>query len=1102
MLRRLALLPLLLLAPTVALPDRRADEPTPPRKGKADGKSPAYPLTADAFAGLRLRAIGPAVCSGRIAGFAVHPRDRSQYYVAVASGGVWKTTNAGTTYTPVFDAQGSYSIGYVALDPKDPNVVWVGTGENNSQRSVGYGDGLYKSVDGGKTWKNVALGQSEHIGKILLDPRNSNTVYVAAQGPLWGPGGDRGLYKTTDGGATWVKVLKISDNTGVTDVVLDPRNPDVLLAAAYQRRRHVWTLINGGPESALYRSTDAGATWTKVTAGLPKADLGRIGLAVAPSNPDVVYAAVEAADGKGGIFRSADRGVTWERRNPFDQGAMYYGHVVVDPKNADRIYVMNVFIQVSDDGGKTLRNLGERWKHVDNHCMWIDPDDNNHYLVGCDGGIYESLDCAASWRHHANLPVTQFYDVAVDEAAPFYHVYGGTQDNFTLGGPARTRSVHGITNADWFVTQDGDGFQSRVDPRDPNIVYSELQYGGLVRFNRRTGERVGIQPQPGAGEPALRWNWDSPLLLSAHMPTRLYFAANKVFRSDDRGDSWTAISGDLTRQIDRDKLAVMGKVWGADAVAKHASTSFYGNIVALAESPVTDGPLYAATDDGLIHATTNGGKTWHKHEKFPGVPDRTYVSRLLTSRHDARTVYASFDNHKNADFAPYLLKSTNGGRTWVSLRGDLPANGPVLAIAEDHEDPNLLFVGTEFGLFFSVNGGKNWVRLKGNLPTIAVRDLAIQRRENDLVLATFGRGIYVLDDYTPLRKLDPAALKQPGHLFPIKDALLYIQTRQYGLRGKSFLGASFFTAENPPFGAAFTYHLAEALQTQKEKRQAAEKKGKTILLTKDELRAEAEEEAPAVVLTVSDADGKPIRTLTGPVTKGFHRVSWDLRTPSANLPPPRQPGSIEDLFAPPPGGPLVLPGNYQVTLSARVGGVVKPLAGPQPFKVAIYEAAGRDPADSKDLLAFQRQVSRLQRAVSGALSVSQELEQRMARVKRTLDHTPTLPARAHSLARSIEKRNRDILRALRGDVVLAQRNENVPPSIAQRVRRIFADQRLSMSRPTKTHREQYAIASAEFGQELGKLRALINGEVKELNKLLDAAGAPWTPGRLPAWGDK
>jgi photosystem II stability/assembly factor-like uncharacterized protein len=1084
---------------------------------------PADRMSQATFSGLALRSIGPAVTSGRVVGFAMHPHDRSHYFVAAASGGVWKTTNAGTTWTPVFDNEGSYSIGVIVLDPKNPNVVWVGTGENNSQRSVGYGDGIYRSDDGGKSWKNVGLKSSEHIGKILIDPRNSDVVYVAAQGPLWGPGGDRGLYKTSDGGKSWKKVLSISENTGVTDVVLDPRNPDVLLAAAYQRRRHVWTLINGGPESALHRSTDGGANWTKLKTGLPTTELGRIGLAMAPSNPDVVYAIIESTEKKGGIFRSNDFGVTWDKRNDFDAQAQYYAHLVVDPKNPERLYVMSVFLQVSDDGGKTLRGLGERWKHVDNHEIWIDPHDTNYYLVGCDGGIYESFDQGANWKFLSNLPITQFYDIAVDDAAPFYHVYGGTQDNFTLGGPARTRSVHGITNANWFVTQGGDGFHSRVDPKDPNTVYSEAQYGALVRYDRRTGQAMGIQPQPGKDEPPLRWNWDSPLLISPHAHTRLYFAAQKLFRSDDRGDTWKAVSGDLSRHLERNQLPVMGKIWSVDAVAKNVSTSFYGNITALAESPKKEGLIYVGTDDGLIQVTENGGASWTKIEKFPSIPERTYVSRLLASFHDANTVYASFDNHKNADFAPYLLKSTDAGKTWTSIKGDLPANGPVLALAEDHVDVNLLFAGTEFGLFFSPNAGQKWIRLKGGLPTIAVRDLAIQKQMSDLAVGTFGRGIYILDDYSPLRSLGaperliqlrpveaaakPELLAQDAVLFPTREALLYIQTRQYGLRGKGFQGSAFYTADNPRFGATFTYYLKEAIKTRKEKRQEAEKEAakkgqKTAYPSAEELRAEAEEEPPSILFNIADVSGTVVRTITGPVTQGFHRVTWDLREPAASLPRPRPRETDDDLFFEPSTGPLVMPGPYRVSWAKRVEGKTAPLPGEQEFAVVVEGTASMHPEDRKLLFEFQQKVICLERAVSGALEAANNLTTRLEQIKRAMDYTPSIDLKLKDRARALEKQNHEILRALRGDTVLRGRNENTPPSISERVGNIVESERLSLSRPTTTQREEYAIASQEFTTELSKLRKLINVDLKEVEKALDLAGAPWTPGRLPEWNEK
>src|SRR6266436_5111399 len=786
------------------VPVKQDESKRPEQAASEEESKPRDPMSTPTFNGLRFRSIGPAFTSGRVIGFAVEPNNAAHFFVASASGGVWKTVNDGTTWSPVFDKEGSYSIGAIALDPKNPLTVWVGTGENNSQRSVSYGNGVYRSDDGGKSWKNMGLKSSEHIGRIVIDPKDSNTVYVAAQGPLWGPGGDRGLYKTIDGGKTWKKILSISDNTGVTEIVIDQQNPDTLYAAAYQRRRHMWTLINGGPESAIYKSTDAGATWNKLKAGLPTTDLGRVGMAISPVDSNVIYAIVEAADKKGGIFRSIDRGGSWERRNEFDATAMYYARIVADPKNVDRIYLMNVFLMVSDDGGKTLRRLGEKSKHVDNHDIWIDPNDNDHYLVGCDGGVYESHDRGANWDFKRNLPITQFYDVATDNDKPFYNVFGGAQDNFNVGGPSRTRSASGITNSDWFVTLGGDGFRTQVDPEDPNTIYSEYQNGSLSRFDKRTGERLAIQPAPGRGEDPLRWNWDSPFIISPHLHTRIYFAADKLFRSDDRGDSWTVVSGQLSRGLDRDKLPVMGKIWGMDAVAKNASTAFFGNASALAESPKKDGLIYVGTDDGLIQVTEDGGKNWRRLEKFPGVADMPYVSRIAASNHDTNTVYAAFDNHQNADFKPYLFKSTDAGRNWVSIAANLPKNRPVWAIAEDHINPNLLFVGTEFGLYFSIAGGQKWIQMRSGLPTIQVRDIAIQKRENDLVVGTFGRGFYILDNYTPLRLLKPEMLKQDGLLFPVKEALMYIQSQPLGGRGKSFQGESFYTADNPPFGATFT----------------------------------------------------------------------------------------------------------------------------------------------------------------------------------------------------------------------------------------------------------------------------------------------------------
>ena len=1091
-------------------PEGKKNEPATPKAKKKEKQSePSKPaeeekkggMTADTFSGLSFRLIGPAVASGRVIAFAVNPKNKFEFYVGVASGGVWKTTNDGTTWTPVFDGEGSYSIGWVTLDPNDPSVVWVGAGESNSQRSVGYGDGVYRSDDGGKSWKNLGLKKSEHIGRIVVDPRDSKVVYVAAEGPLWGPGGDRGLYKTTDGGKTWKAVLTISENTGVVDVALDPANPDILYAAAYQRRRHVFTLIDGGPESAIYKSTDAGATWNKLKSGLPTEDMGRMGIAVSPVDPNVVYATIEAANGKGGIFRSTDKGANWERRNEFDVGAMYYGQVIPDPKNVDRIYVMNVSMRVSDDGGKTLHKINEVNHHGDNHAIWIDPDNTKHCLVGSDGGVAETLDGFTTWQFKANLPTVQFYDVAVDNALPFYNVCGGTQDNFSWCGPARTKNINGIMNSDWYVTTGGDGFRSQVDPEDPNAVYAESQYGVLVRYDKRTGEQILIQPAEGKGEPPLRWNWDSPLIISPHAHTRLYFGANKLFRSDDRGDTWKPVSGDLTRQTDRNQLPVMGKVWGPDAVAKNQSTSFYGNIVSLAESPRKENLVYAGTDDGLIQVTQDSGATWTKYDKFPGVPETTYVSRLAGSHHDPGTVYAAFDNHKNEDFKPYLLKSTDMAKSWTSIVGNLPDNGTVLAFAEDPVNPTLLFAGTEFGAFFTIDGGKKWVQLKGGLPTVAVRDMVIQSRENDLVIATFGRGFYVLDDITPLRQLKPETLQQDATLFPTKDALLYIERLPLGLPKKGFQGDALYTADNPPFGATFTYYLKEKLKTKKEQRQEAEKKdekeGKPIAYpSNDQLRAEAEAPKPEVYFMVYDDSGAPIRRVDASLDQGFHRVAWNLHYFAPSVSEEENP----DFDFPSAGsqGPLVLPGKYSVRLFKKVEGTVTELGAARSFTVIADGTSGLSPADRAAQEEFNGKVSRLYRAVSGAIHSANDLDTRLKSIRKALQDTPSADA-LNAAADSIEQHNREILRALRGDVVLAARNENVPTSINDRLQNIMEGERFAITRPTQTHLDAYAIASDEFSQQLAKLRTLIQVDLAKLEKDMEAAGAPWTPGRIPEW---
>jgi photosystem II stability/assembly factor-like uncharacterized protein len=839
-------------------------------------------LNSELFGELRLRSLGPTLKPGRVADIAVDPRNRSLWYLANASGGLWKTTNRGNNWAPIFDEGGSYSLGCVTIDTRNTDVIWLGTGENSSNRSVGYGDGVYKSTDGGQSWQHMGLSDSQHIGRILVDPRDSDVVFVAAEGPLWSDGGDRGLFKTTDGGRTWKAVLEISANTGVTDIAFDPRDPDVLYAASYQRRRHVGVLIGGGPESAIYKTTDGGQTWKKLSNGLPSVDIGRIALAVSPQNPDVVYALVYAAGDESGFFRSADRGDTWTRQSNYKVvDPQYYGEIYADPHKFDRIYAMDMTTHVSEDGGIHFQRV--RWRmHVDHHAMAFDPADRNHLLVGNDGGLYESYDHGLTWRHFTNLPTSQFYRVATDNALPFYNVYGGTQDNGSMGGPSRTINRVGIRASEWIQTGGGDGFQSRIDPENPDIVYGLSQNGAAFRLDKRTGARTSISPTQESNGPAMRWHWDTPLLISPHSPKRIYLAGNRLYRSDDRGDNWHPVSGDLTRQLDPENQRVMGRIWGADAVQKNRFTTALSVISALDESPLEEGLLYVGTDDGLVQVSEDGGEKWRRIEKFPGIPLRAYVSDVCASQHEVNTLYAAFNNYQRGDFKPYLLKSRDRGRTWTSIAGDLPDRDVVWSVVEDDVNPKLLFAGTEFGLFFTVDGGQHWIRLRSGAPTIQFRDLELQSREDDLVCATFGRGFYVLDDYTPLRHLGPGTLTQKALLFPPRDARVYDEI--------GYVGAAFgnFTTPNPPFGAMLHYYLCEDL----------------IRNNNDK-----------IVLAITDAKGEPVRQMTVTTTAGLHRVVWDLR----RSPQPQEQKSRRGRRRSRPG-PLVEPGEYTLSLLKVVNG--------------------------------------------------------------------------------------------------------------------------------------------------------------------------------------
>ena len=1050
------------------------------------------------LAKLPFRNLGPALTSGRVTDIAIDPRKGDIWYVAAASGGVWKTVNAGTTWTPMFDQETSFSIGCVTLDPQNSLTVWVGTGENNSQRSVAYGDGVYRSLDGGKHWENMGLKASEHIAKILVDPRNSKVVYVAAQGPLWKEGGERGLYKSADGGKTWTAVLTVDVHTGVTDVVMDPRNPDVLFAATYQRRRHVWGMVDGGPGSGIHKSTDGGQTWTRLKEGLPKDDMGRIGLAIPAEAPDTVYATIEAANKAGGFFRSLDGGQTWERRNEQVSGsAQYYQELICDPKDPQRVYSMDTWMQVTEDGGKTWRRVGEKYKHVDNHALWIDPANPDHLIAGCDGGVYESRDRAATWEYKANLPIIQYYRVAVDNAHPFYNVYGGTQDNFSMGGPSRTRNLHGSTNLDWFVTQGGDGFYSQVDPDDPNTVYSESQYGGLARYDRKTGERVEIQPQPAPGEAPYRWNWDAPLMISPHNGRRLYFAAQKLFRSDDRGDSWTAVSPDLTRKLDRSRLKIMDKVQSVDAVARNASTSVYGNIVAFAESPKVEGLLYVGTDDGLLQTTEDGGKTWRKLDKFPGVPDLTYVSCLSASPHQAGTLYAAFDNHKEGDFKPYLLRSRDRGRTWESIGTGLPERGSVYTVREDPAREGLLYCGTEFGLHFSLDAGKTWSKFS-SLPPIAVKDLAIQAREGDLVAATFGRGFFILDDLTALREARPEQLDEEAHLFGLRPPQAYIQGVPFGGPGRSFQGDSLYLVPNPPFGAVFTYHIKTEPKSLKKQRQEQEKEatkaGQELTVPGwDALRAEDRELAPKVVLTIAAADGQVVRRLSEKPEKGVHRMVWDLRLQNPapirlKAPTDRDPWDYGSR------GALAVPGHYQATLAFQVDGVLKPVAGPVPFEVKPLDADRLSPAQWNEFSAFCAQMGEAQRKAMGTSERLKELQNQLDHVQKALLETAALDPALLVRAKALRGELLDLHTLLSGDDTVASRQEPTAPSILGRIGDVTGSVWVTTQLPTATQRQSLAWAEGGLKGVVQRLEGA-QANLRALEGALDAAKAPYTPGR-------
>jgi photosystem II stability/assembly factor-like uncharacterized protein len=1083
---------------------------TAPTISKSEAKSGANvekkpALTPELLSGLAFRNIGPALMSGRISDIVIHPLKRHTWYVAAGSGGVWKTENAGTTWTPIFDAQASYSIGCITLDPSNPETVWVGTGENVSGRHVGFGDGVYKSLNGGKTWTNTGLAKSEHIGRILVDPRNSNVVYVAAEGPLWSAGGERGLYKTADGGKTWTLALEISKDTGVTSAELDPANPDILYAAAYQRRRSVAAFMGGGPESGIHKSEDAGKTWRKLAVGLPSGDVGKIGLAVSPIDPRVVYATVEAGPEEKGFYRSTDRGESWEKRSPYISGGTgphYYQEIFADPSVFDRVYQMDPSMMVTNDGGRTWRPVGEKSKHGDNHAMAFVKGDPDYILNGSDGGVYETNDSGRTWRFFENLPVTQFYKVALDNALPFYNVHGGAQDNGSQLGPSRTPNGNGISNFDWTITYGADGYASAIDPADPNTIYVEWQMGNLIRYDKKSQETIYISPKPEPGDPPLRFNWDSPVVVSPFSHTRVYYASQFLWRSEDRGDSWTRISPDLTRGIFRLEQKIMGRAWSVDGLWDHGAMSQFSTITTVSESRLQEGLIYAGTDDGLIQVTEDGGKTWRKVDKVAGVPDYFFVNKIMASKHDKDTVYAAVDCHKTGDYKPYLLMSGDRGKTWTNIAADMPQRTIVWSVAQDHVKKELLFAGTEFGIYATLDGGKKWLKLGGGVPTISFRDIEVQERESDLVGASFGRGFFILDDYSPLREMSEESLAKDAALFPVKRALQYIPLKPIDANGKGCLGETFYLAPNPPFGAVFSYYLKDGLKTGAEARREEEgklvKDGKPVPFPGwENLRKEENEEKPSVIMTITDETGQVVRRFSVPSGKGLHRIAWDLRYP------PVDPTSVEERepseWGGNPMGPLVVPGKFTATLARKIDGVLTPLAPAQALVVESLNLAGLPEKDRTALLDFQKKSGELQRAMMGAGAAAEDALKNIAFIKKALLDAPKADPKLAETARAIEKRLQEEVLVLFGDSTRQRRNEIASPSLMERT-----SSQLDATGPiTATVRREYEIAADGFGRLLEEMRATIEVDLKKLQGELEAAGAPWTPGRgVPVWKKK
>jgi photosystem II stability/assembly factor-like uncharacterized protein len=1079
----------------------------------------------DKLKNLEFREIGPAVMGGRIDDFGVVESNPSIVYVGTASGGVWKTTNNGTTWEPVFDKEDVSTIGDIAIAPSDPAVVWVGTGEPNNRQSSSWGDGIYKSLDAGKTWQKMGLGATHHIGRIVIHPKNPEILYAAALGHLWGPNPERGVYKTTDGGKTWNQVLKINDDTGVSDIAMDPESPDTLYAAAYERRRTAFGFNGGGPDGGIYKTTDGGATWKKLTKGLPYengGDTGRIGLDIYRKDSNIIYAIVQHE--KGGTYRSDDKGETWKKMGDTNPRPSYYSQIRIDPNNDLRIWELGAQMFYSEDGGKTFSTQRVKSIHGDFHAMWIDPADSNHVITGCDGGIHWSYDNGRTWDFINTIAIGQFYEVGLDNEKP-YKICGGLQDNGSWCGPSMSLTRDGIINGDWTLMPGGDGFYARIDYAEPWIVYTESQDGHISRRDEHTGQQREIMPEAKAGEPHYRFQWNSPVEVSSHDHRTIYYGGNYLFKSTDRGDSWTRLGGDLTTGVDRNKLQIFGKTPDKNTLSRHDGVEEYPTITTLSESPLTPNVLWVGTDDGNVEVSRDGGKTWKNvASRAPGVPRGTYVTRVVASKYAEGAAFVTFDGHRTDDYNIYLFETSDYGETWKAIRNGIPDSAGTVHVVREHPgSANLLFAGTEFGLWVSWDHGANWTGLKNNFPTVPVDDIEIQAQQNDLVLATHGRSIWIFDDMTPIEKFDAGVANSDLTFFSPRPATLWdLRERRWSS------GQKMFTGKNPPYGAILNYYLKVALppeapktgqdekakeeKTNEEKNKTQEQKETTVV--DEKAKAQERKEAPraAAVLpgkgsnedaankegkakiSVYDKDGKLVRELDGPGKAGVNRTNWDLRWNSPAVPTPEQLEAAAAGFDFGPRGPLVEPGKYTIKIKAgsREGTQEVVVEDDPRLEISPADRSARREA-IEQLYAMAKTLDKDRKAIEG---IKEGLKAARDQWKKDADKpdAPKIPEGIKKAAEELQKKVDAVaekyVREREGLGNAGPAFEWKPAPLPQQVQGLLRDLDGFWAAPGGQQKDKLAELPPLANEASAQVKKIVEEDLPALNKKMNDAGIP------------